>query len=272
MVISGIVRAAGAGFVAAAIVAACKYDWPLDDEQTPILRDGSAGNAADAAADADSGATLFSCSGRPSLFCDSFDDGQIEGHWDRSYIGSGATVRVDPFDSAPTAPNVLLTTVPAQSSSPSNYAYVARNLKTAATPELHNATLSFAIRPETLDPASRGCVAGIVFGDGTGTERTARILLGKEDGILQEIIGGTSRTYTLSAVPPAGAWSRMSLSVAVSGRLVVRIGETTVLDASADPAWQPSNAIRFVAGINFYDKTPTTGMSFRFDDVLLEGS
>ncbi len=234
------------------LVSACRYDWP---EAT------TSGPSSDGGHDASS---RFDCTG--ALACDTFDDGpSLSAHWQDRFVAPGGELRIESSVSAPTSPSVLFALRPATTSPPGT-AYVT----TVATRSLRRASLTFKIRPEVVEAAKRACVAGIVFGDGGPDEHIARVMLGDGRAGLQ-VRGSVLQTYELTAAPPRGAWSTMTLSVEVAGRILVRLDDATVLDVPVDSSWASSSATRVFVGINFLE-TPTGGMSFHFDDVRLDGS
>ena len=239
-----------------ALVAACRYDWPEAASTAPLV---------DAGHDTGRDASLapFDCVG--ALACDTFDDGPLTAHWSDSYLSPGGELRIETSSNAPSPPSVLLASRPASSAPPAT-AYVTK----VATQSLRRASVTFKLRPEVLDGARRACVAGIVFGDGGPNEHLVRLLVGDGRAAVQEKAPAL-QVYDLSRAPALGAWSTMSLSVEVGGRIVVHLDNDTVLDVTVDPSWAVSDSTRVFVGINFVE-SPANALSFHFDDVRFDGS
>lgn len=251
---------------ASSMVVACHYDWPL-----PSAGGGDAQATADAQANGEAGVDGGdACAG--SLFCDTFDDqvgNPFARAWPDVFISNGSDVHVEAFAGAHSAPNVLISTrAPADMST---HAYASHVVATP-TP-LARASISLWLRPEQLDPnGARACVAGVVFGDATSAEHVTRVLIGANGATLQDKPQATAgRAFALTTVPATGAWSHVTISAEVNGRIRVLVGDQVAADEAADPTMQASTATRFFVGVNFVE-VPSGTFQFRYDDVRGDGS
>lgn len=261
-------RRAVAVIAGASLAAGCRYDWPLDGAEPPATDGGVV--AVEGGLDGAVGPR--SCADGPSLFCDPFDEGRIEAHWDRAYVSSTAGVRIEPFDSAPSGPNALFVTLPSKRADELGYAYVGRNLDaTSLASPVSRATLSFSVRAGAMPSTARACAAGLVFDEGRDGRHALRLFFGRNDAYLQEQGGDVLTNAPLKRTVPLGAWARVALSVEVGGRVVVRVDEEVVVDVAARETVRASDSLRFVVGINFIDAPSTEPFSFHYDDVRLDG-
>ena len=106
-----------------------------------------------------------------------------------------------------------------------------------------------------------------MFEEGKGNERLARILASENVTALQTKAPQISAT-PISPPLQINQWSEISITVALGGRVSVRINGSSVAAEVVDPTWPASTATRIFVGINFVE-TPSGEVRVHSDDVRL---
>jgi hypothetical protein len=231
--------------------------------------DGGTDSGRDAASDAEGGPPFCSALSPAPKFCADFDDADPTSHWDQvTVLGGISTLAIDTTIST-SSPASLFASMAARPSGESGVGHLRKTV--AGTPT--RAKLVFSAHPsETV--FTKGAYS-IVDLDVT-INHIFTLYLYDDDDVgghkpsLKEISGGTITYHPLPKVPPANAWTRITLDIdSANGKATLLYGAEKILDAitvGTDATMQdPTFRIGTV-----YVFGPSDPWTVNFDDVLFD--
>lgn len=227
-----------------------------------------AADASEAAAPQGDGGPGF-CASLPSQprFCDDFDDGELEDDWTVVNATPPTDTNVDLALDARSAPYAFFGEVDPQPAGGFANASVRKTVPGAFT----RGKLSFAVKLPSLD-VGLGDVSIATFdvaGDHFFTLHLRDVDLATPGPSLEESHPSGTKHIALSALPPAGAWTRIVVDLDLAaGKASVDFGGTKVLDGAAIAAEPGTAAVVRVGAV--YVEGPTNVFRVLVDDVVYD--
>lgn len=237
---------------------------PRPDGDLPDLDAGS--DAADGRKDVSVPGTGCGALVPKPKFCDDFDDLDLTDDWDQATVLPPSVMDLDDstFTSAPASFVVATKSVALASSGNVS-------LRKTMFGSVSHAQLSFSAFFATTT-LTKGLVAIATLDVSLNHFFTLYLRDGDPDApaaTLEELVGGTMTRHVLTALPPAGTWTRIVIDLdLVAGKATVSFGAQKALDAAPITAGVGTEATVRLGAVYVYG--PTDPFQASFDDVVVD--
>ena len=201
-------------------------------------------------------------------FCDDFDDGDLTNDWTAFAAAPGSVFELDTSTSTSAPASFHVVAMPEMAAASNNV--ILRTTMTTMAGAVHHGTLSFS----TLLPSvtfTQGAIAIASFYINLTDSYTLYLRGPNAAGnvaTLEENVGGTITEHMLTALPPAAAWTRVSIDLDLAGgKASVSFGAVKALDAATITVTAGSEAtVRIGAIVD----GPSDQVEAHFDDVIVD--
>jgi len=198
-------------------------------------------------------------------FCDDFDDGDLTNDWTASAAAAGSVFELDTATSTSAPASFHAIAMPEMAAAPNNVL-----LRTTMFGAVNHGKLSFSTLLPTVT-FTQGAIAIARFHITLDDSYTLYLRGPDAAGnipTLEENVGGTITEHMLTALPPVGAWTRVTVDLDLAGgKASVSFDAVKALDAATITVVAGSEAtVRIGAIVD----GPNDKVEAHFDDVIVD--